>query len=80
MSMPSAGGASVGCGIVVVVLAFAALVVVVVPLAYSMVVGYLDRVSGRMKLRREAKDAEKRAARRAALERDNEGAAQPVGD
>ncbi len=56
------------------------LTLVVVPLAYSMVVGYLDRVSGRMKLRRETKDAEKRAARRAALERDNEGAAQPVGD
>ena len=35
VSMPSAGGASVGCGIVVVVLAFAALVVVVVPLASS---------------------------------------------
>ena len=56
------------------------LTLVVVPLAYSMVVGYLDRVSERMRVRQEAKAAEKRAARRAAIERDNEGAAQPVGD
>ena len=56
------------------------LTLVVVPLAYSMVVGYLDRVSERMRLRRETKADEKRAARRAAMERDNEGAAQPVGD
>jgi HAE1 family hydrophobic/amphiphilic exporter-1 len=56
------------------------LTLVVVPLAYSMVVGFLDRVSARRRARQEAKKAERRAARRAALERENEGAAQPAGD
>ncbi len=54
------------------------LTLVVVPLAYSIVVGFLDRVSGRMRAREEAKKAARRAARQATLE--NEGAAQPVGD
>ncbi len=56
------------------------LTLVVVPLAYSIVVGFLDRVSGRRLARAEAKKADRRAAKRAAVEQEAEGVAQPVGD
>ncbi|MCB0185580.1 MAG: efflux RND transporter permease subunit, partial [Caldilineaceae bacterium] len=48
------------------------LTLVVVPLAYSIVVGFLDRVFGRRRARQEAKKAARRAERRAALEREQE--------
>ncbi len=56
------------------------LTLVVVPLAYSIVVGFLDRVSARVQARRDAKRAARRAERRAALEREPEDALQVMGD
>lgn len=56
------------------------LTLVVVPLAYSIVVGFLDRIFARRRARQEAKKAAQRAERRAAREREQEQVAQPVGD
>ncbi|MEZ4618487.1 MAG: efflux RND transporter permease subunit [Caldilineaceae bacterium] len=56
------------------------LTLVVVPLAYSIVVGFLDRMTGRMRARQEAKKAARRAERRAELARNEDGVAQPAGD
>lgn len=55
------------------------LTLVVVPLAYSIVVGFLDRIGGRIRDREAAQKAARRAAREAAAA-ETDGATQPVGD
>jgi HAE1 family hydrophobic/amphiphilic exporter-1 len=56
------------------------LTLIVVPVAYAIVVGFLDRMTERRRMRRAARDQKRREEARARLQDQNDGIAQPASD